>query len=62
MTPVRGRRALRAAALGALLAAAVGGCGQRGPLVLPGTQPAEQPQPLPPGEPESQDDERENER
>jgi predicted small lipoprotein YifL len=50
---------LRAAALAALLAASAVGCGQQGPLVLPpDARPVEPAQPTP-GEPESQDDERE---
>jgi predicted small lipoprotein YifL len=52
-------RELRASALAALLLAGAVGCGQQGPLVLPpDARPVEPAQP-PPGEPESQDDERE---
>jgi predicted small lipoprotein YifL len=52
-------RELRAAALAALLLAGAAGCGQQGPLVLPpDARPVEPAQPTP-GEPESQDDERE---
>jgi predicted small lipoprotein YifL len=52
-------RKLRAAALAALLAAGAAGCGQQGPLVLPPeARPVEPAQPTP-GEPESEDGERE---
>jgi len=59
VTPSRYRRTVRAVTLAALLAVTAAGCGQRGPLVLPGTQPVAQPPPPP--APDEQDDERENE-
>jgi predicted small lipoprotein YifL len=63
MRPLRRRHTGRAATLTALLVAAVGGCGQTGPLMLPGAEPVEQPAPSPPpDETEAQDDEPENER
>ena len=59
-------RGLRAAPLGALLAAAaLAGCGQRGPLELPeSARPIERAQPpAPPPDPaDAREDERENER
>jgi predicted small lipoprotein YifL len=53
---------MRAAILAALVAAGAGGCGQQGPLTLPGdARPIERVE-TPPGEPETIDDERERER
>jgi predicted small lipoprotein YifL len=53
---------MRAAILAVLVAAGAGGCGQQGPLTLPGdARPIERVE-TPPGEPESIDDERERER
>jgi predicted small lipoprotein YifL len=52
---------LRAALLAALLSAGAAGCGQQGPLVLPGdARPIQRIDP-PPAEPEPADDERERE-
>jgi predicted small lipoprotein YifL len=52
----------RLAILAAMLAATAGGCGQQGPLVLPGdARPIERIEP-PPGEPEPADDEDADER
>jgi predicted small lipoprotein YifL len=51
----------RVAVLAALVAVAVGGCGQTGPLVMPeDTRPIERVDP--PAEPEQTDDERQDER
>ena len=57
----------RALALGLLLATGVPGCGQQGPLVLPGdARPVERSDPAPddpaPDDPEQNDDERPDER
>ena len=52
----------RAAVLVVLLSAGAAGCGQQGPLTLPGdVRPIERVE-TPPGEPETTDDERERER
>ncbi len=62
------RVTLRAALLGTMLGAAVVGCGQRGPLVLPDDARAIQRLPQPPqpqpqsAEPQADEEERRNER
>lgn len=52
-------RELRAGAVIVVLAAAAVSCGQQGPLVLPPDARPVEPAQATPGEPESQDDERE---
>jgi predicted small lipoprotein YifL len=56
------RRRTRALVLGILLSAGAAGCGQQGPLVLPGDARPVERIGTPPSDPEQNDDEQQDER